>query len=53
MVQWLGICFAMQGTQVQSLLGELRSQKPMQCNEEPVCGNKRSHVSQLRFNIVI
>ena len=56
-VQWLKICFAMQGTQVRSLVGELRShllwtnsvrvvqlQSPRTRARESLRCNERSHV---------
>ena len=45
MVEWLRICLPVQGTQVQSLVGEVRSHmlgttEPMGCSEEPTQPNK-------------
>ena len=47
MVQWLRICLPMQGTQVRSLVRELRSHMPVEqlsphtaAREEPMCHNK-------------
>ena len=59
-VQWLRICLPMQGTQVQSLVGEdstwFRATKPVHHNYwslralEPGCHKKRSHCSEKPAN---
>ena len=46
MIQWVRICLAMQGTCVQSLVGELRSHMPQE--ETPKCCIKRYHMLQIR-----
>lgn len=59
---WLRICPAMQGTQVRSSVGEVRSHMPWSnkahrqqlrspCTLEPVCHNVRSRMRQLRPNV--
>ena len=60
-VQWLAICLAIQGTQVQSLVGgwdpiRCRTIKPAHhsllslCALEPKHHKERSHVTQLRLD---
>ena len=52
-VHWLKIHFPMQGTWVQSLVGELRSHMPLSPHtaaSEHLCCNERAHVLKLRHN---
>ena len=58
--QWLRVCLAMQGTWVPPLVRELRTRvpkllspcvpEPKDCNWSPVQLDKRSHVTQRRYN---